>query len=203
MGRLLGWVGALFGAALWLWGDVGWPAGPEAQVMAVVRVVAAVLATWLLVATTLAILGRVLHVGWLGRLAPVAVRKLVAGALAGGLLVTPVAAGATATRTAPPGVEAPVLERLGPIVPAPAPAPVPPPAAAAPEAPAAVRPRTHVVEPGDHLWRIAAAEVAARLGRRPDDAEIVPYWRELMDANRRIAPDPDVIRPGQEIDLPS
>ncbi|HYD08660.1 MAG TPA: LysM domain-containing protein [Acidimicrobiales bacterium] len=205
--RLVVWVCGVTAAAWWLWSDVSWAATPEAQVMGVVRVVAAVLATWLVAATVLAVLGGVLRVRWLGLLAPAVVRRLVAGALAGGLLFTPgVAAasgaggaggGGTALPVPPPGVEVPVLERLTPaaepdVVSVPSPvAPVP-------------LQGERIVEPGDHLWGIAEAELSSRLGRSPTDAEVVPYWRQLIDANRVVVgPDPNLIHPGQKIDLPS
>ncbi len=71
---------------------------------------------------------------------------------------------------------------------APAPAPTPAPADA----------RTHVVVPGDNLWRIAAAELARVTGdAHPADRAIVTYWRALMDANRVFA----ALR-RSELDLP-
>jgi len=45
--------------------------------------------------------------------------------------------------------------------------------------------------------------LTARSGRPPTDAEVIPYWRELIDANRTVVRDPDLILPGQRIDLPS
>jgi nucleoid-associated protein YgaU len=61
------------------------------------------------------------------------------------------------------------------------------------------------VQPGDHLWRIAERTLAAAWGREPTDAEIDPYWRDLIDLNRkrlRDAANPDRIFPGQVFELP-
>lgn len=66
--------------------------------------------------------------------------------------------------------------------------------------------RSHTVRPGESLWRIAEAHLAAVWGRAPDDAEIVPYWREVIEHNRDrlvVADDPDLILPGQVLVLPS
>lgn len=64
---------------------------------------------------------------------------------------------------------------------------------------------THVVTSGESLWRIASAHLQASLARSPLDAEVVPYWRELIEANRDRLPDrddPDLILPGQELLVP-
>jgi hypothetical protein len=62
------------------------------------------------------------------------------------------------------------------------------------------------VERGDHFWGIAETTLAQAWGRPPTDAEIVGYWRTLIDVNRdRLAPpgDPDLIHPGQRFVLPA
>lgn len=60
-------------------------------------------------------------------------------------------------------------------------------------------PRTHVVEKGDSLWSISAS----RLGPDATDAEIDHAWRALWQANRGVVgPDPDVLEPGQRLDVP-
>lgn len=64
---------------------------------------------------------------------------------------------------------------------------------------------THTVRAGESLWRIAETQLAAALGREPRDAEVVPYWREMIERNRDrllVADDPDLIVPGQELLLP-
>jgi nucleoid-associated protein YgaU len=59
---------------------------------------------------------------------------------------------------------------------------------------------------GGNLWQVAADALGAAWGRAPANAEIVPYWRRLIDTNRsRLAraDDPDLVFPGQEVELPS
>ena len=61
---------------------------------------------------------------------------------------------------------------------------------------------TWIVEAGDHLWAIAAETVADRTGHT-DDESVGAYWQRLIDANRHIVgDDPDLIHPGQIIELP-
>ena len=65
--------------------------------------------------------------------------------------------------------------------------------------------RTWTVRPGDHLWHIAHDTVAARLGHAPTDAQVIPYWEQLIKANlaRLVDPEnPDLIFPGQVFTLP-
>jgi hypothetical protein len=61
-----------------------------------------------------------------------------------------------------------------------------------------------VVEPGDSCWQIAAEVLADAWQRPPTDAEIVPYWLDLIHVNgdRFVTGDPDLIHPGQELLLP-
>jgi len=61
---------------------------------------------------------------------------------------------------------------------------------------------TWIVEAGDHLWAIAAETVADRTGHT-DDESVGAYWQRLIEANRHIVGnDPDLIHPGQIIELP-
>ena len=61
---------------------------------------------------------------------------------------------------------------------------------------------TWIVEPGDHLWGIAAATVAERSGS-DDPTEVASYWLKLIEANADTVGDsPDLIHPGQLIRLP-
>jgi DNA-binding SARP family transcriptional activator len=65
--------------------------------------------------------------------------------------------------------------------------------------------RTWAVERGDHFWAIAETTLVDAWGRAPTDAEIDPYWRQLVAANRdALLPpgDPDVIYPGQQFVVP-
>lgn len=66
-------------------------------------------------------------------------------------------------------------------------------------------PTSHTVRSGESLWRIASHRLEVTFDRAPTDAEIVPYWRELIEVNReRLVDrdDPDLILPGQELLLP-
>ena len=62
-----------------------------------------------------------------------------------------------------------------------------------------------VVEPGDHLWRISQTHLDRVLGRVAGSAEVDPYWRAVIEANRaRLrSGDPDLIYPGEVITLPT
>lgn len=70
----------------------------------------------------------------------------------------------------------------------------------------AVDSATWDVERGDHFWGIAEAALAESWGRAPTDAEIDPYWRQLVEANRDglLPPgDPNLIYPSQQLTVPS
>lgn len=63
-------------------------------------------------------------------------------------------------------------------------------------------PETWIVEAGDHLWAIAAETVADRTGLT-DEETVGAYWQRLIEANRHVVgDDPDLIHPGQIIELP-
>lgn len=64
--------------------------------------------------------------------------------------------------------------------------------------------RTVVVQPGDHLWKISEHRLGEVLGRDPEDAEVSPFWRAVIDSNvdRLRSGDPDLIYPGEEVFLP-
>jgi DNA-binding SARP family transcriptional activator/nucleoid-associated protein YgaU len=65
---------------------------------------------------------------------------------------------------------------------------------------------TVVVETGDNLWDLSAAQLEAELGHEPSDAETAPYWRDVIEVNRgRLADadEPDLLFPGQTVSLPS
>ncbi|HEX6597188.1 MAG TPA: hypothetical protein VF045_09645 [Acidimicrobiales bacterium] len=65
---------------------------------------------------------------------------------------------------------------------------------------------TWTVVPGESFWSIAEDVLAQAWGRAPTDAEIVPYWRTLIDANRAELADranEHLIFPGQIFAVPS
>ncbi len=59
------------------------------------------------------------------------------------------------------------------------------------------------VAKGDHFWAIAEETLTAAYGRAVSDAEITPYWQEIIDANRDrlVTADPDLVHPGQTFDV--
>jgi hypothetical protein len=195
--RLLVWTAAVGAAAYVLLRGVVAPdvEDPAGAAMIVVRAVAGALAAYLFAATLLALR--------LPRLAPAMVRRLVAGAVGGGLLVTPMVA--SAESASPTTTEAPpVLHRLSDL-----------PAPSGDVSDAEAPPQGHekaeesveevVIEPGDHLWGIAERALADRLGRTPSDAEIVPFWHAVIELNagRLRSGNPDLVFAGERVRLPS
>ena len=62
-------------------------------------------------------------------------------------------------------------------------------------------PDSVIVEKGDHLWKISAR----RLGQGAGATEIAPYWRDVVEMNtpRLRSGDPDLIFPGEVVELPA
>ena len=63
----------------------------------------------------------------------------------------------------------------------------------------------YTVVPGDCFWTIADDLLHRAWGRAPSDAEIVPYWQRLIEANRAELADrgnADLIFPGQVFTVP-
>ncbi len=57
----------------------------------------------------------------------------------------------------------------------------------------------------DHFWALAEQALTDAWGRAPSDAELTPYWAEMVEANvDRLAPpeDPNLIYPGQSFVVP-
>ena len=63
---------------------------------------------------------------------------------------------------------------------------------------------TYIVQPGDHLWSIAAAYLEGHLGGTASVEEIAPLWQEVVELNRDLirSGDPSLIFPGERIRLP-
>lgn len=60
-------------------------------------------------------------------------------------------------------------------------------------------------QPGDHFWHIAEATLTDAWGRAPTDAEVTPFWTDVVEANREALDDPanpDLIFPGQVFRVP-
>jgi len=84
--------------------------------------------------------------------------------------------------------------------------PVAPPAPAAPP-PAPAAGATHTVTSGEHLWSIAAGQVAMATGKSPTDlspADVAPYWLRVVELNRHRlrSGTPNLVYPGEVVELP-
>ncbi|MDQ6726554.1 MAG: hypothetical protein M3066_10375 [Actinomycetota bacterium] len=206
-----------------------WLSGREPVVAAFALLrLAGMAAVWYLVAATgvgflLRFSGAVRMVAVADRVTIAPVRRMLAGTVSLGLAASglvgvigpaarlPMAFAQSAppqAATAPPGTV--TMHQLSPTDPSPAP-PVtstPPATSNAPKAgPAAdssAGPWT--VAPGQCFWSIAEAVLTTHLGRSPTEAEIVPYWERLIDANRSELAhrdNADLIFPGQIFAVPA
>jgi hypothetical protein len=85
---------------------------------------------------------------------------------------------------------------------------VPPPVvtpATMPSAASTPAPLTWTIAPGEHLWAVARETLADSWQRAPTDAEVTPYWQQLIETNRsRLidATNPDYVLAGQTFLLP-
>jgi len=101
-----------------------------------------------------------------------------------------------ATQPSPPSPPSPTT----PSPPRREPTPAPTPPAPSPA------PGSWPIRPGDHFWAVAEQVLAVAWGRPPTDAEMLPYWRTLVEANRSGLPDPanpDLLFPGQSLTVPT
>jgi nucleoid-associated protein YgaU len=82
-----------------------------------------------------------------------------------------------------------------------------------PPVPAAAEPtlgadrNRHAVAEGESLWSIAQDQLAKTKAsgggaEEPTDSEVTDYWAKLKKANQDRLRDPDLIEPGQVLDLP-
>ncbi len=203
-----------------------WPAwfeqrDPASAAFALARV-AAVGGCWYLAAVTVVGAGlRLLRahvlVAVADRLTVAPVRRLLAGSMTLTLAgIGPSGMLAVAAQPAPPTTSTSTsITTPGPVPPASTPPPTItmrrlPPAGAEPEAPPpsvnAAAPGTWTVEPGECFWTIADDVLHRAWGRPPTDAEIVPYWQRLIEANRSELADPgnaDLIFPSQVFTVPA
>jgi LysM domain len=181
-------------------------------VLAIVRLLALVVAVWLLVATLVGAVGRLARrarvVAFADRALPAPIRRALTG-LAGASAASVVVLGAAGLgggdgeEAVPVGEQLVLLPEAGEGTATMSVLPDPAPGAPA-AAPTPAQPATWTVEPGDSFWSIAEEVLAETWGRPPTDAEIDPYWRALIAANRdRISSgNPDLVFPGQEFVLP-
>ena len=63
----------------------------------------------------------------------------------------------------------------------------------------------HVVSKGENLWSIAKAQLTKSNGMVPSNAEISPYWAQLIEQNRDSlsSGNANLIYPGESIQLPA
>lgn len=175
-----------------------WLQGRDAvtAAMAIVRLLLLGISWYLLAATLAGVVAAVVRSARLVAVADAisvpAVRRLVHGAVGLGLAAAPLAAAAVAPASPASAQAAARPVDPGPLTMERLPDPTPP--AAAPD--------EWTVAPGDHLWSIAERRLAAARGHQPSDAEVAPYWRALIAANRDRLPDPDLLFPGQRLRLP-
>ena len=111
----------------------------------------------------------------------------------------------TGTTSPPPPTSAPLVPPAAPPPAVPV-VPVVPPAPVAP-LPAPTAGATHTVTTGEHLWSIAAGQVATATGKPPaslSPAEIAPYWRRVVELNlhRLRSGNPNLVYPGEVVELP-
>ena len=188
---------------------------PAVAAFSLLRLVGVVALWYVVVVTTI---GAVLRMAGAASLVRVtdrftipAVRRLLTGSVSLGLaasgliavaapaLRTPVAAASRqATTEAPPSTV--TMHRLGPSEPLPA-TPV-----VAPQVTPAATTDRWTVKPGECFWSIAESVLTERAGAAPTDAEVVPYWRRLIDANRHELAqreNPDLVFPGQVFVVPA
>lgn len=69
----------------------------------------------------------------------------------------------------------------------------------------ATQPRNWRIEPGQHLWHVAASTLAEHLGATPDDETVAVYLTAVIEANRDrlvVPTNPDLVFAGQELLLP-
>jgi hypothetical protein len=134
----------------------------------------------------------------LPRIAPVAVRRLLAPMLGVTVGLAVVGAVPAAASPPPPVPTAPVSLDWPTRVAAALDWPVPTPAGAA--APRPAHPAPVVVQPGDSLWAVAADHLPATA----TNAQIAQAWPRWWSANRAaVGADPDLIHPGLSLTPPT
>ncbi len=177
--------------------------GPELIVIRLLSVAAAVLAAYLALVTSAAVVLRVAGAHPLARaldsVTPAFARNAIAALMSVGLGVPTMARADTAT-TDPPMV----MHRLPDESTATTTTTVPRVAAEAAPSPPHAPDLTWTIQPGQHFWAVAERVLERAWGRSPTDAEVVPYWRDLIAANRGRLYDrnnPDLVFPGQVLVL--
>jgi hypothetical protein len=188
---------------------------PVEAAFAVLRLVVLVLAAYLLAVTVLGVALRLVRAGRLVRAVDLvtlpAVRRVVGSAFGVGLMGAPLA---VVGPTAPAGV-AQVQLVVGAAAPL-QPGGTCPSGRRRPRHPRCAAwtsrrrrppPRTDVVVgAGDHLWSVADRALTGAWGRAASDAELTPYWEQVVEVNRERLADPgnpDLLFPGQVVSVPT
>lgn len=229
-GRSLAWLAGLLAAAVTLrfaaQGDlaapplgssdglIDWVAGrePVAATLALVRLAAEVTAWYVLALSAVHVASSALRLAGGHRLADAlalpGARRLVHVGLGVALVAAPVG---DRDEPAGPGVAtmapvAGVLTGQTPAQPSHGTATMRPEARSATDRGTAIMaPATWTVTAGDSFWSIARELLADAWHRSPTSAEVDPYWRTLVEANRArlVNPaDPDLIHVGQVFEVP-
>lgn len=179
---------------------------PAESLMALARVVAIAIAWYLMATTVLAIIARLAGLARMVAVADIVSVPLVRRLVGGGLGLTVVAGSMVgpALASAAPAPPAPTEEAGGAVVMRLL--PDEPTASGPPEDTAPAGGPTWEVQPGQHFWAVAEQVLADAWARRPEDREIVEYWRTLIEANRSLLADPanaDLLFAGQVLILPA
>jgi nucleoid-associated protein YgaU len=205
---ILGLAEGALAVALWRWGPVdepvrwsdpvGWlrTTTVEHALIEVGRLVIVALVAWMVLATALAIVARVVD-----RIRGTTRWFTVVSAVVPGFVTTMVATAIVTTAPVLAQSRAPIAP-IGPVRDGRAPATATPVVAPPPD-PAPVAPpvsTVHVVADGESLWSIARE----RVGAGADSAALADYWRALCDVNRAALRSGDVnlIHPGETLRLP-
>lgn len=192
---------------------VAWAGGREPLLVAaaLARIVALAVGWWLLTTTALVLAADVLRSaaldGVVRVLSPGVVRRALSGTVTLSIGLAPSAL-AAAEASPPPTMV--LLDDDDEAEPSTTTTPVPPPPAAPVTPPPARTPSTTptptvTLGQGDHLWTVAERALTDAWHRTPSEAELVPYWRTLVEANRSSLADPanpDLVFPGQVVRLP-
>jgi hypothetical protein len=229
---LVGWLGfvAVSIAGLHRMGDafplelVVDPGGPlEPTLAAVLRLVGLAVGYWLAASTAVYLIGRTAGIpgairaaGW-ATIGPV--RRLIDGVVAGAVVLTVGLPANAIAMTGPGYIPDPAGDPIetdvpssGSILPGtlflpthqiPMPE-VGDPGSVAPPTTARNEPTEVVVKFGDHMWALAEQRLNQVRGRGVSDAEIAPYWLQVIGVNlsRIRSGDPDLIFPGEILFLP-
>lgn len=69
--------------------------------------------------------------------------------------------------------------------------------------PKGITPHSVSVQPGDNLWALSAEALEQALGNPPSCELVARYWRQVVATNHVRSGDPDLIRVGETISMPS